>query len=434
MSRKAVSKRRGVTLILAVMIMSAVLAIGITLSTVLVFQVRINTVVKESHQGYYAAESGIELGLNTINDYKSSTLASAITALQGAVLPFAAADSGYTSYFNTNLLSASTQASSAAAIPATVKENQGVFIELYNVDDSLNATSGTNFSAPVLCIYAEGTQVGGSDTAGNEVLEVSWVGWGSSLEVSPPQKILVSSSKFTSTAECSSSIPGSKGFSVPLTQFYPAFSPTAFAGFRIRITPLKLVSPANGDVVNMAVYTNPAVTSQIQLKSVSNALGQKQALVALFPWSLPLSSLFDFVIFSEKTLSKTVDVSISQDLLRYGPTDVVSDGTFAIAPTTAFTDPNPDCGASNPCTYYIRLIAQSSAGWTASPFAWVNTSGTGGQQTIKTLNAGSCILSIPYVFGASPYTVTFNALPGTLVKYELLSRAGFSSPDENYCP
>lgn len=456
MYRKAKKSKKGITLILAIMIMSAIVAIGITLTSVLVFQVRINKVVKEGHEGYYASESGIELGLNRLNLLKTGLLSTAITSLQNLSLP-AGADAEYEKYFcpggtcanatgtqlGSTLLASSVSANSAASIPAIVKESQSVFIELYNVDDSLNTgATPLDFTSPTLCVFADGLDVGGSDGIGNEVLEVSWVAWGKDLSLSRAQKVFVSYSKFNSAGVCGG-ITGSKGFSVPIMQFYPAFTPTAFAGFRIRITPMSLTSTldttSNGDVTNMAVYTNPAnVFSQIQLKSVSDAAGQKQALVALFPWSLPLSSIFDFVIFSDKSIVKSVPISIAQDLKRFGPTTAV-EGTNPITPVTAFNGTTP-CAGSTPCTYYIRLIATSAAGWQQVPpfpavsTSVVNTSGTGGAQTLLDLNASSCILRTPYVFTTTNPDIIFTNKPAGLDKYELLTRPAFSTADENYCP
>lgn len=430
MSRKANHPHRGITLILAIMIMSAVVAIGITLSAVLVFQVRINQVVKEGHQGYYASESGMELGLNLLNTLKSGLLNTAVQTLTTAVLP-PGADAEYSSYFypTSRLLSQSAQVVSAASPIPIVQENQSVFIELYSPDSS--TTAPTQYFIPVLCVYAEGS--------GDEVLEVSWVGWDTALNLSRAQKIYVSFTNFSSKTSCPITESKGYGFSVPLEQFYPAFAHDNFAGFRIRVTPLKLTATTNGDVKNMAVYTNPKPPSQIQLKSVSTAAGQKQALVALFPWSLPLSSLFDFVIFSEKTITKSVPITIAQDLKRYGPFTAVDGGPTGIPPTP--TDPFSTCVAT-PCTYYIRLIAvDGSGGWNQTgstcsdaSVLCINTSGTGGIQAVPVLNASSCILKMPYLFSATSGTITFTSLPTTLTKYELLTRPAFSTADENYCP
>lgn len=118
MSRRNHKPKKGITLILAIMIMSAVVAIGITMSTVLIFQVRLNQVTKEGHQGYYATESGMELGLNKLNTLKSGLLSSAVTELTSATLPDGA-DTEYTSYFKPTggLLKASAQSSGATTHP-----------------------------------------------------------------------------------------------------------------------------------------------------------------------------------------------------------------------------------------------------------------------------------------------------------------------------
>mgnify|MGYP001609930314 FL=1 len=296
------------------------------------------------------------------------------------------------------------------------------------MDTSISSIGTT----PALCVYAESS--GGDD----EVLEVSWVAWDTLLNLSRTQKILVSYSSFHSTSGCGISGSNGYGFSVPITQFYPAYPLGGdFAGFRIRVTPLRLPSPANGDVANFRVFTDPAVTSQIQVKSISSAAGQKQALAALFPWSLPLSGLFDFVIFSEKELKKDIPIQIANELKRYGPYDadvITCPGGVCTLLGVASTDPLYECNLA-PCTYYLRLkAADGSGGWTATG-ATVNTTGTGGLQNIATLNASSCIMPLPYTFSSNVgQTVTFVNKPATLEKFELLTRPAFSTSDEGYCP
>lgn len=436
MSRNYIHRRKGITLILAIMIMSAVVAIGITLTSVLVFQVRINKVTREGHQGYYAAESGIELGLNKLKTLKSGTLDAAVQAIKSAELP-SGADPDYEGYFCLDgscavpMLDQSDAVGSEKLDTAVVQENQSIFVELYNVDDSLNGGS-TDFSSPTLCVYAESV-----DGANDEILEVSWVAWDESLFVSRPQKIFVHYSAFSVSGTCGSY----PGFPVPLTQFYPAFIHGSLAGLRIRITPVSLTSTTpsvtgNGDVQNLQVHTSPVVSSQIQLKSVSDAAGQKQALVAFFPWSLPLSGLFDFVIFSEKTLIKDTPISISQDLKRYGPHQIgapnCAGNPLVCTIPSAPEDPFSSCSGVAPCSLYVRLIA-NPATWTATG-AEVNTSGTGGPQTLLNLNAASCILRNPFIFTATSNTITFTNKPANLTSYELLTRPAFSSADENFCP
>ncbi len=314
-------------MILAVLIMSAVVAIGITVSTVVVTQVRINEVVSNTHEGYYAAESGLEQGLHAVQLLKTSeTLAGALTKVRDLELPvgegghpniIVAENQAFFPTGDTKLVSSTDQTSVGETIPE-LPENQSVYVEMYDVDDSLNvAGAPVDFNAPTLCVYAES-----NDGANDEVLEVTWIAWNSRLESSRSQRVLVSFTNFSSSSTCTLPESGGKGAQIPLTQFYPAFEPTlssTLAGFRIRITPLKPTTGGNGDVKNFNAYLNPKPTSQIRLKSVSSGKNQKQALVATFPWSLPLSSLFDFVIFSERTLEKSIELSVSEDVKTFGP-------------------------------------------------------------------------------------------------------------------
>lgn len=423
MSRKRT--RKGITLILAIMIMSAVVAIGITLTTVLVFQVRINSVVREGHQGYYGAESGIELGLNKINTLKSGKLSEAITQLTSAALPDGA-DNEYEEYFCTNgdcgaaagsLLATSTaQPSSESATQPLLKENQSMFIELYNVDASATALGAT----PELCVYADS-----ADGDDNETIEVSWVAWDTSLKVSRNQKVYVGATNMQgSTCALSSG----KGFPVQLDQFYPAFTHGQYAGARVRITPLDVEELiGNGDVKDVVVTAAPSPNSQIRLKSISSAAGQKQALSALFPWSLPLSGIFDFVIFSESDIVKELPITIAQDLKRYGPFAAVS----GAIPTTP-EDPFTDCAAGS-CQYYIRLVSDND-GWEETTLTVA--AGDTAAKSVSALNAATCIIRDPYTFTTN-YNITFANIPAAsraLVQYELLTRPAFSTADENYCP
>lgn len=366
MPTKRVRKtRRGITMILAILIVSAVVAIGITVSTIVVTQVRINEVVSSTHEGYYAAESGLEQGLHRVQALKTSTtLANAIVELQALVLPVAAVGqpeviaSENRAFFasgDTKLASSADESSVAQTI-AELQENQSVYVEMYDVDNSLTSLGTT----PTLCVYAEGMDTDGAgtdDAVGNEVLEVSWVAWTTRLESSRSQRVVVSYSSFSNTTTCTLPESGGYGASIPLTQFYPAFLPslgTDLAGFRIRITPLKPSGSGNGNVANFRAYLDPQPTSQIRLKSVSSGKNQKQALVATFPWTLPLSSLFDFVIFSERTLEKSIELSVAEDVKTYGPFEVeasIDPDLGPLAPTTPFEWYAFSCGnRRNYCT------------------------------------------------------------------------------------
>jgi len=415
-------------MIMALLIMSAVVAIGITMSTVVITQVRINEVVSSSHEGYYAAESGLEQGLHAVQALKSSsTLADALAELRALTLPDAPSITPQNQAFfqatDTKLVNSTSQASLDETLPE-LKENQSVYLEMYNVDRSLDALS----DSPQLCVYAES---GGGD---DEVLEVTWVGWTSSLESSRSQRMLVSYSEFIGN---SCAIGTGKGAAIPLMQFYPAFipsvTPTDLAGFRIRITPLKPVS-GNGDVKNFAVYMYPKPTSQLKLKSVSSGKNQKQALVATIPWTLPLSSLFDFVIFSEKLLTKSVELSVAEDVMTYGPFTVPAAGAATDVPSAPNNPFAP--GVCVGCSYYIRLIGDGVQPLPATTVSMTSGGIPAGSQTFVTKTPfTSCITPMPFgtFTDGADQEITITVTTG-LSQYQLLTQPSFIGPEEGYCP
>jgi len=419
MHRKKYSK--GITLILALLIMSAVVAIGITVSTIVVQQVRLNSVATDAHQGYYATESGLEQGLYLTSTLKKETLTYAITQLQNARLPAGADTSLFpNNYNNVSFLSQSAPSDSAQTATNELKEGQSVMIELYNVDDTLYTLG----ASPTMNVYGthSGTGVG--------ILEVSWVAWtdNTDFRISKVQRILVSESLF--------SIAG--GQAIPLGQFYPTFNGT-FAGYRIRVTLLR-TRENDGVVNNFSVTTTPATPSQIQLKSVASLRNNTQALVALFPWSLPLSSIFDFVIYSEQKLKKDQPITIAEDVKTYGPFDVPVSTNPEDVPATP-NDPFTTTVCTE-CSYYVRIIGDG-----VNPLPGLTLSMTNAGATVSSGNLTlasktpftSCITPVPFetFTGASSprQQISFSDITGlTNFTYQLLTQPTFLGPEETFCP
>ncbi|MFA6588027.1 MAG: hypothetical protein WCT08_03075 [Patescibacteria group bacterium] len=415
--KSANQENKGITLLVSLLVMSVVVAIGITISTVVVSQVKINLVVTQGHQNYYIAESGIENALETLKEKKGGTIAEALTAIQSLVFP---SGSDITAD-----LTKSDSLSGGQTVPTELKENSSAFIDLYDVDASL---SSIGIDPPVFCVYGESTDEE-APYKDNEVMEVTWIAWSENLEVSAPQKALVAHSNFSDPSGCAPY----GGQAIDLTYFFSAFTYTgSLAGFRFKVTALKPPgppTPGDGDIKNFKVYTSPTdLSTQIQVKSVSNYAGQTQALVATFPWSTPLSSFYDFVIFSEEDLKKELSVSVDQTIKKFGPYPAVSSPISDVA----FVG----CDSS-PCQYYIRLLRADAKTWgefdiTTSGAA----SGTEPQTIIVTSNITSCIVRNYYTFStASGNTITFSAIPADgPTQYELISKATFIDPSETYCP
>lgn len=409
-------RRRGVTLIVAILVLSVVAAIGVTMSTLVVFQVRLNRVSGDSHQGTYLAESGIEHGLYLLNTLKGGTLTAALLKLQSVTAQVPdVSGSSYYSPAPAGQLDASTATSSVASVPSELQVNQNAIIELYNVDASL--TKQDNFDAVTLCIFGDG--------GGAEQLEVSWVAWNNLFTRTAPQRKVLAHDALISNTSC-------VDLNVPI---FPTGPLSNVAGYRVKLQALPVIGGADGTVKNLSITvknsipTDVTVPTQIQLKSVSTLREQTQALVAIYPWALPLSALYDFVIFSERTLTKYVPIVATEDVRIYGPWDAV-DG--AVPDTTPFAN----C-ATTPCSYYVRLL--NSAGGVVPNYTSVgfDNSSPASQSTSGTITSGasSCILSIPFVFNTNiTPDATFNPNNSPNMQYQLLTHITSNDPNETTCP
>ncbi len=417
------SKRKGVTLILALMVMSAVIAIGITIVAIVVFQTRINATTTQGQQGYYAAESGIEQALSKVVGLRSGSLAAAESELKDSVAP---SNSPYP--FNLDL---TTAVSSGTVVQKELKQNQSAIVEIYDVDDSI--TPSPNLNTAGLCVYAEGS--------GDEILEISWVAW---LEntgvVSATQRALVAHSEF-SLPNCVIPSGTFSGFRVPLTQFYPAF-PGNYAGFRVRITALT-PNAGNGDVTNLTINSSPQLNSHLRIKSTSRTAftNQQQALLAIVPWSVPLSSLFDFVIFSERNLTKNLPQSKSDEIRTFGPYAFTTPGSWQDA---ASTDQSIDSAIVNPfltcntaqCQYYIRVINNTGIQQNYTVQVQENNNPIPPSQNANYLASGaSCILPTSYTFntGGHPPSPAIQIQFSANAQYQILSHVTYKDPTEGPC-
>lgn len=487
---KTQKRKSGVTLILALMVMSAIVAVSITIVAIVVFQSKVNSVVTQSHQGYYVAESGMEQALNVVSTLRSGSMGAAITSLTGRQTPtegVLVSQGGETPDNGKFKLDASLSRAepSGASLPSTLEQNTSSYIELYNVDSSVSS-----LASPKLCIFADS-----ADGVTNEVLEVSYVGWTTAtapggFKISAPQKVLVGYSQFNSASGLCP-IAGSKGAAIDLNVFYqgpePAFTNTNIAGYRIRITALKPVGSEaddtdDGNVKNLTIYSEPPVNSQLRIKTTSanTFTGQQQALVAIVPWAAPLSPLFDFVIFSENTLEKNIVIRNQvEDFLRFGPFNVRSGAqpypacesadmsTNCQSLTESTVNPFLNCNAATPCNLYIRYYNNQPTADIKTVAIGPNTSCGGvnlsmfdangspiGQARISNLEHGkSCIIKKPakFVVGGSPPTPNlikvYFTFPTHVVSisncsqtdpysgdtYELLTYPMLRDPNETFC-
>jgi len=271
--------QKGIVLLYALLFMALITAMAIFVSIVIINELKLTSTAVDATLAYYAAESGIEKGLHTVKMNRGKggeTLGTTVTEIQG----YSASNfDNRAKYDNegTNQIS--------GTIDDSLKKNEYVQIDFYNVDDPL-ADSG------IRRVKVSGTSVNGEAWA-----EVSWTGWrNTGVWFSEP-----SAKKFIGPTNLAGGLDFELSMgTVPLAEI---------VGYRIRIKALfsniegLLVTPLND---NSQPLEEPS--SQVVVKSVGNKGKFKQSLTAIVPWKVPLHGLYDYVLFSEEGLAKTIIV------------------------------------------------------------------------------------------------------------------------------
>lgn len=266
-------------LLYALLFMALITAIGIFVSIVIINELKLTSTAVDATLAYYAAESGIEKGLHTVKMNRGKggvTLGATVTEIQG----YNASDfDNRAKYDNegTNQIS--------GTIDDSLKKDEYVQIDFYNVDEPL-VNSG------IRRVKVSGTSVNGEAWA-----EVSWTGWKSDgVWFSEP-----SAKKFIGPTDLADGLDFELSMgTVPIIDV---------VGYRIRIKALF------GDIEDLVVtpldenrVEKEEPSSQVVVKSVGNKGKFKQSLTAIVPWKVPLHGLYDYVLFSEEALAKTIIV------------------------------------------------------------------------------------------------------------------------------
>ena len=297
MNYKLHNNQQGSILLYSLIIISLITAISITVSIIVVNQIKLTSGAANGTQAYYAAESGIEKGLFAIRvmrddpdfylDKASEQAKSAIPIIQ--------------SYDGNNFVNkASFDISQASAITPKIvdqeiKENEYVQIDYYDVDDPLSAST-----SEVAYITVQNS---GNNPA--SWAEVSWTAWDSigALLNSTSAKRVIGPSDLSRV----------NGWTIPALDVFPGDP----VGYRVRIKALKAIpTPTDtepGDLSSVTVTPYDIngdevfdLPSQVEIKSIGERGGFKQSLVALVPWKLPLFGLYDYVLFSESDIYKDI--------------------------------------------------------------------------------------------------------------------------------
>lgn len=277
---KKINNEKGVVLIYALIILMIVTAIGLGISILIIREINLTSHSHYATQAFYAAESGIERGLYTVKVNRLSSnpnLAGTISAIKlyQGIPP--SSSQIFSSGANYNDQGTNDQPVNTLS---KLAENSIWQLDLSDID---------NPSAPVSIGKIE---ING-DGDGYEWLEFSSTEYNTSIPSSPlvpVNKVYFGHSELINIA---------KPATVNLGGSY--------VGYRMRLR--ALFADINNITVT-AYNTDPIpkkidFPSQIILASTGSKGDFQQAITASLPWKMPLSEVYDYVLFSENEISKT---------------------------------------------------------------------------------------------------------------------------------
>lgn len=271
----------GVVLVYALLVIGLFSAIALTVSLIIINELRLTSSATDGTLAYYAAESGIERGLYGVKVMRNG----GIVALTSAV----AAVRTYADSFTANSASYAddqTESTTSLITDRLIEENGYAQADYYNADDPLSPSD------------VDYVVVSNSGTDPDTWAEVSWIGWDNTGTLGTS----VNAKKIIGPTDLSN------GWTINLAD---AFSGTTIVGYRLRVRAL-FGQLSSLSVIPYSTATGLPVTnlpSQVVVKSVGKRTSFKQALTATVPWRLPLSGLYDYVLFSEGELNKSIILS-----------------------------------------------------------------------------------------------------------------------------
>jgi hypothetical protein len=299
------SDKSGQALLLALLIMAGITAAGVGFATLIISQIRASENIENSIIASYAAESGLEKALHIVktNRATGSTLADTITEIEGLTnLP------NFTKVGLSVLYDENGTSSEEVRNKFSLLQDESKQIDLYNPDSPFGVDNGIRY----LYVSWDNNPLPISDAfynngygTGPEWIEISWTGWdlnGNSYE--NVEKILLPSDalRYNSTLCNASSY-------IQCTTVILDPDSIGLVHYQVRVKALY----ANVDDIEIKALDDSNnlvnIPSRIRLKTIGKFGRTQQALNASLPWKIPISGLFDYVIFSEEQINKTPETN-----------------------------------------------------------------------------------------------------------------------------
>ncbi len=298
--------QRGSVLLYSLLVITLLTAIAITVSIIVVNEIKLSAASANATMAYYAAESGIERGLYEVKiNRDSAALTSTLNTIQGFT-----ADHDFVN--NADYANDQSDQESSSITNEFIVHNNYTQADYYDVDDPLDTTLPDN-------TIVKSIEIKNGDTTNPDSsswAEVSWTAWDDSgtLLASDRARKIIGPSDLEDPGWTINDLDVFDGDPV---------------GYRIRIRALF------GDLSSLTVVPYDTFGSQItdqlpshiRIKSVGERNNFKQSLTATVPWKVPLFGLYDYVLFSEGEIMKTI--ILSQPVYSSGTIGVEEDNTTA---------------------------------------------------------------------------------------------------------
>ena len=391
MTRKNGTLRRrpqGIALVFSLIIVSLVTLIGLGITFIITRELRLSSNLDHATSAYYAADSGVERGLyrvklgQTDTDETLQELIAAIQTYTGAL-----------SFSNASY----TDINSAIANPSEQVQD---LVENQSIQFDFSEINPPGAGANIQSIAVQWDD--GSSTA--ETLELSLIGWSliGTIQIDQVVTKQIIRSSDLGVADNTIAFNGIGGVAFASNKFY-----------RIRVKAIgNDVSPNEQlDDVQFTAYANPdgpyyagpgtitviPSSTAVTIKGQGTRGDFSQAITATIPWRLALSGIFDYVIFSEQDLIKSVAVVTNPPIYRTGQREIEA----GIAPTGTF------------CTC-LGVPACSSTAWLGG----CDAGGSPSVQQVTQCNApshvGTCSVNELLGSGSNPAGFSLVTNPSTL--------------------
>lgn len=283
------TSQQGIALLLALLIMAGVTASAIVASVLIVRELRQSQSLDASIAAYHAAESGIEKSLWIIKEARRSgaDLADVITDLEASGEPVIRGSWDIDATSITD------------SFEVTLQADQSAQVDLYDPDG--------NAGAGVESVEVVSWEPVCDDPILIPQSQIEWsvVGW-----FPGDPSALTNVAKAISTCTLNAGVCDRDVPIFPPIPPDPAFDFDAALAYRVRVKAL-ICGAANLEV---RAYDQPGgatgggnlvtIPSRIQVTSIGTYQNTRQGLSVSVPWVLPLSGLYDYVLFSEEDIVK----------------------------------------------------------------------------------------------------------------------------------